>query len=179
MVCRECLLSGHMSAPLHTVEVRFVDLLYHHVLIQRNQTWDPAGFWRKSPLCAIGLTVSLGHSGSACPYPTPPSSMVVFHTNGLHSVNVRFCGCGADITGTQRYIQLLRMNWHPATQSQPATAFTTEVLDLFHALTVQGKLSAHDYYQGIMRLQDGTGTQSRVVRIWLPINYMQSVLTTC
>ena len=80
--------------------------------------------------------------------------MTVMHVNGLHSVNVQFCGCGADATGNSRYVQLLRIRWYPATQIQPATAFTMDVLDLFHKLTVQGKLSAHDFYQGVTRLNN-------------------------
>ncbi len=45
----------------------------------------------------------------------------------------------------------------PATPGRPATAFTFTVLDLFHELSVQGKISAHDFYHGIVHLVNNTG----------------------
>ena len=125
--------------------------------------WDSSGFWQKSSLCALGLVVSLGHDGFDCPVPSRPACLTVFHTNGLHAVNVVYCNCNRDFSNSSKYIQLLRAQWFPASQSQPATAFTREVLDLFHALTVQGKLSAHDFYSAVVRLKDNVGYETVIV----------------
>ena len=79
--------------------------------------------------------------------------LVVFHTNGIHSVPVRYCACS---NMPKRY-QLLRLRWFPATQSQPVTVFTFDVLDLFLEISYQGKTNAHDFCASLENLTDGTG----------------------
>lgn len=46
---------------------------------------------------------------------------------------------------------------YPATTVTPRTVFTTDFLNTFHLLTLQGKLSLYDYYQSIVRLTDNMG----------------------
>jgi len=77
----------------------------------------------------------------------------------MHEVDVRFCRCGhLSYDDREHRTQLLRVGWFPASQDRPQTAFTFVALDLFHELSVQGKISAHDYYYGTVHLTDNTGT---------------------
>lgn len=74
--------------------------------------------------------------------------------SGVHAVCVRFCRCrflGEDI-------QLLRYRWYPATSTKPQTVFTLDLLNTFHLLTLQGKLSAYDFYLSIERKTNNAGT---------------------
>ena len=52
--------------------------------------------------------------------------------------------------------QLLRAEWFPATVHQPQTCATLRVLEHFHALTLTGKLSAHEFYKALECLTDNT-----------------------
>jgi hypothetical protein len=79
---------------------------------------------------------------------------VVIHTNGIHRVNVDFCNCEHRISHRQ---QLLRSEWFPATVHHPQTCCTVRVLELFHIITLAGKLNGHDFYNSLERLTDNTG----------------------
>lgn len=54
-------------------------------------------------------------------------------------------------------VQLMRMQWFPATALDPRTVVTLRTLRLFHALTIQGKVNAYDFYNGLLRITDGAG----------------------
>lgn len=51
----------------------------------------------------------------------------------------------------------MRVQWFPATARRPRTAVTLRTLHLFHALTIQGKVNAYDFYNGLVRITDGVG----------------------
>ncbi|KAF4586452.1 hypothetical protein EYR38_010728 [Pleurotus pulmonarius] len=77
----------------------------------------------------------------------------VIDTSGIHVVSIRFCGCrfiGDDI-------QLLRYRWYPGSSAIPRTAFTLDLLNTFHLITLQGKLSAYDFYLSIERKTNNAG----------------------
>ena len=100
----------------------------------------------------MGLRVQLGHMGSPCLVPRPGhKDFIVLHTNGLHYVAVDFCGCDHRITSRQ---QLLRIEWYPATVHYPQTCATFRLLELFHTVTLTGKLSAHEFYKALEHLTD-------------------------
>ncbi|KAF9065246.1 hypothetical protein BDP27DRAFT_1197275, partial [Rhodocollybia butyracea] len=44
---------------------------------------------------SLGLRIQLGHkAGSACLLPQPAhTDFAVLHTNGIHEINLDFCGC--------------------------------------------------------------------------------------
>ena len=46
--------------------------------------------------------------------------------------------------------------------SRPQTAFTFEMLDTFHLLTLQSKISAYDYYSS---LENKTNNVSKSVKV--------------
>ena len=90
-----------------------------------------------------------------CVAPQPGhKDFIVIHTNGIHYVAVDFCGCEHQMISNRQ--QLLRAEWFPATVHQPQTCATLRVLEHFHALTLTGKLSAHEFYKALECLTDNT-----------------------
>jgi hypothetical protein len=69
-------------------------------------------------------------------------------------VALDFCGC--DITQV-RYKQLLQVQWFPATTTDPQTATTFNVLEHFHLLSYESKISAYEFFHGLARRTDNTG----------------------
>ncbi|EEB94303.1 hypothetical protein MPER_06900, partial [Moniliophthora perniciosa FA553] len=60
--------------------------------------------------------------------------------------------------------QLLRSRLYPATVVEPTTAFTFRMLEFFHDLTLQGKVSVYDFYHALETRTDGaslTGVNDR------------------
>ncbi|KLO04514.1 hypothetical protein SCHPADRAFT_794629, partial [Schizopora paradoxa] len=141
VLCCDCMLARHRCLPLHVIK-----------------RWNN-GFWAHCSLYELGLVFHLGHCGDECPVGTSlvPVSYIM-DVNGPHNVAVKVCRCG-DIQHEDREPrnQFLRMGWYPATPHRPQTAFTFALLDLFHELSVQGKLSAHDFYHGIIHRADNAG----------------------
>ncbi|THU83945.1 hypothetical protein K435DRAFT_603524, partial [Dendrothele bispora CBS 962.96] len=146
LVCQDCCVESHKSNPLHQIQV-----------------WNGTYFERVS-LRRLGLVVQLDHpDGSECENPyRGPSKFVVVHLNGIHRVQLNYCGCSRSFsttTGLQhlKWEQLMRMRWFPGTHSRPNTACTYQMLEQFHILTLSGKITAYDYYRGLERLTDNTG----------------------
>jgi hypothetical protein len=100
----------------------------------------------------------LGHSGAPCTIPGDIiEDFVIMDTNGIHLVDVQFCGCYEVAGGAHNRAQLLRAGLLPPTHTRPLSAFTFDLLDSFHLLTLQGKTSAYDYYLAIVHKTDNTG----------------------
>lgn len=55
------------------------------------------------------------------------------------------------------YQQLLRAQLFPTTTLDPTTCCTFRVLEHFHLMTLQSKITAHDYYSTLDKLANGTG----------------------
>ena len=103
----------------------------------------------------MGLRVQVGHTNSSCVNPQPGhKDFIVLHTNGLHHVAVDFCGCDQRKISNQQ--QLIRSEWFPATVHFPQTCATFRLLELFHVVTLTGKLSAHEFYKSLEFLTDNT-----------------------
>ena len=49
------------------------------------------------------------------------------------------------------------MHWYPASFSRPRTAFSFDLLETYHKLTLQGKLNLYDFYHAIMQKSDNQG----------------------
>ncbi|KAK7434335.1 hypothetical protein VKT23_020242 [Stygiomarasmius scandens] len=127
MMCKECMVSAHQMHPLHWIEY-----------------WN--GIWfEPETLKNLGLVVQLGHKpGDFCVfYTSAHSDFTVIHTNSIHEVSVRFCGCDGF---TEHRKQLLQTLWYPATPVNPQTATTFSCLRQFQHLNCHGKLPAYDYY---------------------------------
>lgn len=80
---------------------------------------------------------------------------------GLHHVKLDFCDC------TQKAhhpIQLMRAKLFPATVINPKTAATYRLLEQFHVLRTQTKISAYEYYQTLARQTDNVSAADTTVR---------------
>lgn len=84
-------------------------------------------------------------------------NFTVIHTNGVHTVDIHFCGCHGALP---RYGQLLLYSLYPATPEYPETAVTFDVLQLYQFLSVQSKISGDQFYASITHLTDNTGLDS-------------------
>ncbi|KAL1736713.1 hypothetical protein EV714DRAFT_198405 [Schizophyllum commune] len=138
LFCRECIVRDHSRRPFC-----------------RIQRWDGATF-HKCSLQELGLCLRLGHpEHERCPCPTLKTDVVAIHVNGMHKCNVEFCGCTktSEPGGSERD-QLLRRGFFPATATNPQTFCTFEVLRLFHIVTLQGKVTAYDFYAALEKLTD-------------------------
>jgi hypothetical protein len=138
-----------------------------------EQKWNDMYFETVS-LKSIGLRVQLGHVNLSCVLPVPGhQDFIVLHTNGLHYVAVDFCGCNERIPHCQ---QLLRCEWLPATIYQPQTCATFRLLELFHIVTLTGKLSAHEFYKSLEHLTDNLDIN--IPKVDVPTNLVFRLLTT-
>lgn len=89
----------------------------------------------------------------------------MIHTNGIHNIVLAYCDCpGRRAAGEWRQ-QLLRRRWFPATHIDPRTAATYQVLNTFHILTLQGKVTTYDYYAGLEKLSNNAGLGD--TKVWL------------
>ena len=84
------------------------------------------------------------------------TEFTVVDTNGVHLTDMQFCGCYGSPGGSQSRNQLLRAGLLPSTHARPVTAFTFDVLDSFHLLTLQGKTTAYDFYYSLAHKSDNT-----------------------
>ncbi|KAJ3709697.1 hypothetical protein C8R42DRAFT_598178 [Lentinula raphanica] len=143
LLCEECCREKHVDKPLDAVE-----------------KWN-GRFFEKIELRDIGIMVQVGHrAGERCVNPKVIRDFTVIHTNGIHTVHLMFCNCPNRALAGEWHQQLLRHRWFPATHLEPRTAATYRVLDMFHVLTLQGKVTTYDFYAGLEKLTDNTGTKN-------------------
>lgn len=109
------------------------------------------------------MEIHLNHPHGPCPAPEVLNDpFVVMDMNGIHTLSLQYCGCSQG-RHLERYQQLLREAWFPASFERPRTAFTFDVLDTYHKLTLQGKLNLYDFYLGILQKTDNCGRTKKVV----------------
>lgn len=89
---------------------------------------------------------------------------MVFDMSGGHAVNIDYCGCNPE-RPKERYIQLLQMQWFPATTIRPTTVFTFDCLDTFHESTLQGKGNLYDFYNMLLRKTDNANVDRPIVSL--------------
>ncbi|KAG1735743.1 uncharacterized protein EDB91DRAFT_1238195 [Suillus paluster] len=132
MFCRECTLQNQVYHPLHRIEI-----------------WN-GSFFQCITLKQLGIRVQPGHNpGERCYKPSPAAGL-----DGIHEIALDFCGCAS---AQIWYKQLLRMRWYPATVSEPQTAATFTVLQHFHILSFESKVSAYKFYHSLARRTDNSG----------------------
>ncbi|KAL0565172.1 hypothetical protein V5O48_016855 [Marasmius crinis-equi] len=159
MMCQDCIVKIHQSRPLDLVEY-----------------WNGL-FFEPTTLGSLGLVIQLAHpTGERCGLPEPfRSGFTVVDVFGIQDVNICSCLCQREDTAGNRLQQLLRAQLYPATVQTPGTAFMFRLLNLFHTLTLQGKITLYDFYRSIEKQTDGTGTVRvkdrydafvRVIRQW-------------
>lgn len=108
----------------------------------------------------MGLRIQLGHpTGQRCLTPRRAfnDDFVVVDSHGIHEVSLDFCDCA---TAESHFQQLLRISWFPSTTSDPKTAATFRVLEQYHLLSFESKVSAYEFYHSLRRMSDNTGLLS-------------------
>ncbi|KAF9503416.1 hypothetical protein BS47DRAFT_1309791, partial [Hydnum rufescens UP504] len=130
LICKGCCLHWHARLP------------FHHV-----KEWKGLHF-KAVALANLGLCVQLNHASDeqdVCPSPKAGlSNFIVLHVNGLHSVNIIFCGCSKTCSVLN---QLLQHGLFPTTVQQPQTCSTFQLLHYFHLQSIQLKVSTIHFYQ--------------------------------
>ncbi|KZV61408.1 hypothetical protein PENSPDRAFT_693448 [Peniophora sp. CONT] len=118
---------------------------------------DASGFYERVENAALGVRIQLLHRpGEFCEFRSlhAVENFTIVHTNGIHTLPVDFCGCDLG-RHVPRHIQLMRWRFWPATCVNPQTATTFEALDLFHRLTLLGRLNVYDFYRALEAATDG------------------------
>lgn len=103
-----------------------------------------------------------------CYLPKAPhvDDFTIINNNGIHSVSLRFCGCE---TANMHVQQLLRQRLFPASTDQPQTAATFSILEEYHLISLESKVSAHHYYTALARRNNNTGmTPPKVCTLFSP-----------
>ncbi|GJF00836.1 hypothetical protein PsYK624_171380 [Phanerochaete sordida] len=100
-------------------------------------------FFEATTLQSLGFILQLGHPhGEPCLAPTAASrNFMVMHTNGFHSMTVQYCQCDKQYRAGTSVQQLLRYELYPATLDNPSTCCTFRLLETFHMLTLQSKVT--------------------------------------
>ena len=121
--------------------------------------WNGA-YWDRKSLFSLSTTFSFtpNHGGKTCPAPiSTAKQLTVISLSGIQQIRVDYCGCPASGTASFPYLQLLRAKLFPASFKSPQTAVTFDCLELFHMLTVQGKLTGYDFYTSLEHMTDNSG----------------------
>lgn len=160
--CTECIVWRHDEMPLHRIEV-CRSALHFFLPITFAQVWSD-GFFQRTSLFELGFSLHIGHQRTSCPSPDSTfQKILVIDVNGAHYVSVQFCACKELPGWIEYYRQLLRMKWYPASLDRPKTAFTFDLLDTYHKLALQGKLSVHDFFAAVMQKSDNCGRRKVIV----------------
>ncbi|KAG1724932.1 uncharacterized protein EDB91DRAFT_1331171 [Suillus paluster] len=139
LYCTTCILSAHVRHPLH-----------------RLQRWN-GQYFEQTSLKTLGLHIQLGHTtGQKCLNPQHAfnDDFVVVDTRSIHEVALDFCNCA---TAESHMQQLLRISWFPSTTSDPKTAATFSVLEQYHLLSFESKISTYEFYHALRQMSDNTG----------------------
>ncbi|KAF9487606.1 hypothetical protein BDN71DRAFT_1485287 [Pleurotus eryngii] len=158
LFCASCIVEKHKRSPFH-----------------RIQAWED-GFFTSSSLKKLGYVIPLGHDGHCCKgQPDVICDFVVINVSGIHITSMRFCSCRRSGVPNTRHDQLFRHKLFPTTLKLPRATFTFEVLDSFHLLMLQSKISVFDFYRALKQKTDNTGLKDlpdyykrflEVVRAW-------------
>jgi hypothetical protein len=113
------------------------------------------GIFADTSLAELGLLIQLNHRRGNCPQATTQTrGFTVYHTNGVHYVNIAYCACRSHLAHNSRLGQIFRQRWLPATWKRPRTAFTFACMNQFHLLNLQSKCNLYDYYHALLRITD-------------------------
>ncbi|KAH7918389.1 hypothetical protein BV22DRAFT_1024674 [Leucogyrophana mollusca] len=157
MHCIDCVVQKHAHSPLHRIE-----------------EWT-GEYFEHTSLKKLGLRIQLGHNvGDRCMNATTAfgDEFVVIDSHGIHEVGLDYCGCE---TAEARTTQLLRMAWFPSTTIDPKTAATFRLLEEYHLLSFESKVSPYEFYHALARRTDNTGLKPlkdryeafmRMIREW-------------
>ena len=134
ILCKSCAITIHKWNPFH-----------------RLQMWTGKCLERKT-LFDLGFVLHLGHYGKPCKNGLIKSQLVVVHTNGIQQATVSYCECKRTATVKERPLQLCFHGLYPASFKRTQTVFSTTLLKQYHHMTLQSKITTHDYVIALWRL---------------------------
>lgn len=175
LLCNSCCVRVHARLPFHVVQVSVDGRLFGAMVDDSVvKAWNGRHFIRTS-LADLGMVVQLSHlDGSTCISPIHgPQDFMVLHTNSWHRVNLCYCKCSKVPDAGTHVQQLLRYQLYPATLTDPSTCTTFWLLEAYHALTLQSKITVYDYYHTLNNMMDNTGTNIK----WVSSHPHQSLLS--
>ncbi|KAL6298474.1 hypothetical protein BKA93DRAFT_820356 [Sparassis latifolia] len=120
------------------------------------QAWTGVHFHRAT-LKQLGLRMQLGHKpGVQCPNPVWAfgDDFVVVDLSGIHEVGLDFCRCE---TAQSHPVQLLQTRMFPAMSVDLKTAAMFRLLETFHVISAQSKISRYEFYTALAQRTDNTG----------------------
>jgi hypothetical protein len=140
--CRSCFIDHHKNTPFHWARVWSNQLGYFEKM-------------DRSALTSHGVPFDLGHYGDPCPnWPTKGPDHLTFSVddiNGVHQTRIRFCWCHGP---PDKSAQLKLHRLFPSTSKDSQSAFTFALLKLYSIQTMQGKISATDFFASLRRTTD-------------------------
>jgi hypothetical protein len=117
-------------------------------------------------LFALGAAYQLGHPvGKTCTKRSSAVDLTLFDISGVTTVRIHYCYCGEPGKQQPPRVQLLRIQWFPATLKRPSTAFTFRLLDHLHKLQTRSKVSLYDVYATLTSIHNALGLHPPIVRI--------------
>ena len=109
-------------------------------------------FFARVTLLDLGATYQLGHrSGENCRRPST-ADLTIFDLSNVTTVRICYCFCGEPGRQDLPRIQLLHIQWFPATLKQPGTTFTFRLLDFIHKLQTRSKINLYNVYETLMSI---------------------------
>lgn len=165
------MLDTHRRLPFHRIESWQQPSTLSKVIAANFVEAAPKrfGFFQRTSLYHLGLSVGLGHHGYSCPRTASTFELTVLDVSGQHLVRFRDCLCG----GQERWKLLLESQIYPATEIDPRTGFTFRVLEHQQNSNLRGKTSLHEYYQMLVHL---SGTAEQLALGSIPVSDPPCVL---
>ncbi|KAG8707563.1 hypothetical protein FRC08_000418 [Ceratobasidium sp. 394] len=140
--CRSCTVSDHRLLPTH-----------------RIRKWAQTHL-KPVTLRDLGHHLVLGNHRDGCPTGSV-RTILLGDVNGIHKIDVVFCHCpGLSATTPSDYQQLLVARIFPCSDERPSSAFTFNVLQMFHLAATDGKMSGGRFYALLSRLTSSTLPES-------------------
>ncbi|KAK7022765.1 hypothetical protein VNI00_016968 [Paramarasmius palmivorus] len=165
LLCKECMVEVHETRPFDMIE-----------------RWN-GSFFERCTLKSLDYILQLGNCpGGTCKQPRrSKSGFVVVDIDSIQEVTLQYCGCRVTSVAGTSWEQLMRSRLYPATTVEPMTAFTFRMLEFFHDLTLQGKVSVYDFYHALETRTDGAFVQGTKDRYdaFIRVQRQWRVLTMC
>ena len=155
LYCKACIIEGHHTEPLHIIEVCTLPCHSEHKMLIFLQEWKN-GFFQWTTLQNLGLRIQLEHQlWFSCQFcHQGHKDLIILHINGIHSINVDFCGCDGALAPCE---QLLEVGWWPSTPLKPQSAVSMAILWSFHILNLQGQITLTNFCQALEQMIVGNG----------------------
>lgn len=149
----------------------FRNLKYTHCWLcgSNLKAWQ-GGFWERVQLSQLGLLVRLGHKGAACPSKHRLRSITVVDINGVHNVNIAFCGCHVYMQKPHiDHAHIRQLGWLLSPTSEPGFAMTNRCIKLFDSLTLRTSMTLQNFVHSLASFVDGQ--YPRIDQVWVIIRF--------